>query len=1072
MQRPVDLIEEEKIEKARKSVFGFFVTRTRFTILVILTIIIFGTGSVFTIPRESDPEVTIPVAVISTIYPGASPTDVEQLVTNKIEDKLEDLDDVKLITSTSRLGFSSIVVEFEAEADLDKSIDNLKEKVDEVTGLPDEAEDPFVTEARVNDFPIIVFSLASNLDERRMKHFAKVIQSELEAITGVSEAPISGDRKREFQIDINRSKIERLNLSLNSVVGAIASSNIDIPLGDITIDSVDYNVRTVAKFRSIEDLRGVVVGNIGGTVITVNDIADVRDDFAERTSRSRISVNGKPAVNMLSVSLYKKTGGNILNIVDTAKERIEKLKNNGTIPEGMDVVVSSDYSVFIRKDLNTLGSSGLQAVVLIFFTMLLAISAKEAFISLFSIPFTFLMTIFFLNMAGMTLNSMTLFTLVLSLGLLVDGFIIILEGIFDAMRKGYNSTDASLLSIEQYFKPLISGMLTTVSAFVPMLLVSGILGEYLSIMPITISIALLSSLFISLAIVPAISSVVLSFRQDPEKKRPESFLEKFLTNRLKRKYNKSINIFLVSKKKKVRFGIIILVMFVGAMTLLLSGFVKVELFPKVDVDFTFIDVETPIGTDIDQTDKLVRRVEEYLYTIPEIKTFVTTIGSGSSFGFGNSGGSGENLANFNITFVDADQRKAKSFEINDRIREDLKEIKEGKINVREVTSGPPTGAPIEARIVGEDLNVLGGIADLLVDILEKKDGVIEIETNKDLSPADFTFTLKREELSKSGLRVSDVTGFLRTAIFGVDATEVNVDGEDIDVVVRIEKNSVSTIEGIKNLSILNPAGQAVTLSRVADFSLEPSLASIRHRDFDRTLTVRANLKEGFSSPDVVSEVEAQLNDTNIPAGYQVDFGGEVEDIEKSFQELWSAMILAIILILSILVLQFNSFIKPFVILMELPLMVIGVVIGMVIFRLPFSFSVFLGLISLAGIAVNDAIVLIDKANSNIKEYKMKPREAIADAGESRMQPIFLTSITTIMSIIPLALADEFWRGLSISIAFGLAFATILQLYVVPMLYLKFVGDIYLYEMGLIEKKKKFVRIKSFAIKILKKISGR
>jgi len=433
------------------------------------------------------------------------------------------------------------------------------------------------------------------------------------------------------------------------------------------------------------------------------------------------------------------------------------------------------------------------------------------------------------------------------------------------------------------------------------------------------------------------------------------------------------------------------------------------------------------------------KVEEYLYTREDIKTFTTSIGTSSSFGFSDQATSNEHVANINVTFVDENKRQLKSYEINDEIRESLKSIAQGKITVREISSGPPTGAPIEVRITGPELVIIDELTERLLNELKQTEGVINIESDKEISPADLTFKLKREALAQAGLSVSEVSAFLRIAIFGITATEINLDNEDIDVVVKFEKEKIDTIEKVKNISITNSRGQSVKLSRLADFSLQPALATIRHRNFERTTTVRANLKSGFNASEVVTEVEKIIRAKRIPVGYEYNFGGEVEDIEQSFSELWNAMIVAVLLILFILVLQFDSFKKPFIILLTLPLMLIGVVVGMLVFRLPFSFSVFLGLISLAGIVVNDAIVLLDKADRNIREHNMKPRQAIANAGVTRLQPILLTSITTIAGIIPLTFADEFWFGLSIAIIFGISFATILQLFVVPMLYLKLEG---------------------------------
>ena len=1029
---------EQAIAKTKNNIFGFFITRTRLVILMLIAIIFGGILALTHIPRESDPEVKIPIAIVTTVYPGASPADIENLITDEIENKLENLEDVKLITSTSKTGVSSIVIEFDASANLDDSIKALKDKVNEVTGLPDEAEDPMVTPIRANDSPIITFSLAGDLSDAQLKQLGEIIQDDLEKIPGISEVPLAGTRQREFLVTVDKTSLNRLQISLGSVVAAISMANVDMPLGNLTIDSVDYNLRAVAKFTSLEDLKKVVITNKTGTSILLSDIAKVEDDFADKQTVSRISIAGQPVVNTVSLQVFKKTGGNILNIVDSAKERIVEMQKEKIIPTNVAVEISNDFSFFIREDLNNLGRSGIQATILIFILLFLALSIKEAVISLAAIPLTFLITFFFLNALGYTLNSLSLFTLVLSLGLLVDSFIIILEGIFHNMRRGYNSLEASLIAVSHYHKPLISGILTTVAAFVPMLLVSGILGEYLKVLPITITITLLSALFVSLIIVPALSKVFLKHRQI-NKQLKHSYLERFLTDRLRAWYKIKVFNFLANRKAKIKFAIIILVVFLTSLGLLIGNVIPVKLFPEVNLEFGFINVEMPIGTDLEKTEAVVTEIENYLYNRSDVKSFVTTIGQSSSFGFDRSS-TNEHLANLSINFTDIDKREKKSYEIGEEIRKDLSYIQEGKITIESISSGPPTGAPIEARISGHDLVVLDKLNNQVINYLSETEGVINVSSNQNASPADLTFTLNREALAQAGLSVGEVSGFLRTAIFGVTATEISINNEDINAVVQLDQNTIGSIEEIKNLSIINNLGQDVKLSRLADFSLEASLATLRHRDFQRTVTINADVKPDFTANDIVNEITKKIAKDNItPKGYTISFGGEVEDIQQSFSELWNAMIIAVLLILTILVLQFNSFKTPLVIFITLPLMLIGVVVGMLLINLPFSFAVFLGLISLTGIVVNDAIVLIDKTRRNIKEKKMLPRDAVVDAGDSRLQPILLTSITTIIGVVPLALADEFWLGLSISVIFGLSFATILQLFVIPMVFLQLEG---------------------------------
>jgi multidrug efflux pump subunit AcrB len=1028
---------KEHIERTRRGPFGFFISRFRVVVLIILGILLLGVISLMELPREADPEVKIPIAVVNTIYPGASPSDVEELITDEVEASLEEIDNVKRITSSSKTSISTVVIEFEAEADLDESIRELKDKVSEIRGLPQEAENPVATQVRANDFPVITFSLAGNITETELKQLGEIVQDNLESISGVSKAPLLGSRIREFSVVVDSGLLERFNISLGQIIGSIGGSNMDAPLGNITIAGVDYNLRTVSKFSSIDDLRKVVVSNVNGANILLEDIAKIEDEFADQESISRISIDGRQAVNSVSLQIYKKTGGNILEIVQSAKDKLEELKSQGVIPASVYINTSNDYSSFIKNDLNTLGTSGVQATFFIFLIMLIALSYREAIISFISIPLTFLITFIFLNIFGYTINSLSLFALVLSLGLLVDTFIVILEGIFHNIKAGYNSTEAALLSVAHYKKPLTAGILTTISAFVPMLLVSGILGEYLKVLPITISITLFSSLFVSFIIVPSLSGFLLRKSKFTAEGK-DSILERYLTNKLQRVYKRNICKFLGKRKFKVIFSLVFGGLFIGALSLLFTGIISIQLFPKIDVDFAYINLKMPVGTDIKETEKVVNQIEDILYDNLDLESFVTTIGQSYSFDF-ISGGGGNNLASINLNFIDKDKRNKKSYEITEELRGKLGQINKGEVVVTEISAGPPTGSPIEVRVMGEDLAVLDGLISRIVDNLKNTEGVINIENSKEVSPADLVFEVKKDVLLKYGLTVGDIAGTLRTAIFGSTATDISIEGDDVDVVVRIDKEKISSTEDLKNLAIKSRLGGSVKLSQVVDFSLDPAPSTIRHRDLKRALTVSAELKPGFTPAEIVPMIEEIIKKEGIPEGYIMEFGGEVEDIEQSFSELWNAMIVALLLILIILVLQFDSFVIPFAILLPLPFTLIGVVFGMLILGLDFSFSVFLGLVSLSGIVVNDAIVLVDKTKRNVREMGMTPREAVASAGESRLQPILLTSITTIIGVIPLAMADEFWLGLSIAIIFGLSFATILQLFMIPMLFLKFEG---------------------------------
>ncbi len=1025
--------DQHRILRERSSVFGFFITRIRLIILLVIAIFTGGTIALATIPREADPEVKIPIAVVTTAYPGAGPADVEVLVTDPLEDEIEDLDGLRRVLSSSYRGFSRIIVEFEADEDLKSSIADLKSAVADAP-LPDGAEDPDVTEIRANDFPIAAFSVSGTVSAEELEDIAERVQEELEGIAGVSDVVLIGAREKEFSVVVNPEKAARAGVSLPSVIGSLRSSNANMPFGDQVLDGTVYVFRSEGRFRTADDIKRMAVASRGGDPVFLSDIADVSERFREPDVYSRVSFSRANPEPALVLQIFKKTGGNIIRIVDEAEERVQELAEDGVIPSCCRVEKVSDYSTFIREDLNNLGTSGIFTVILIFLVLLSALGIREAVVAFVSVPLSFFISFFVLQQIGFTLNSLTLFSLVLSLGLLVDTFIVILEGVFHNVRRGYRAQDAALLAVAHYKKPLFASIFTTISAFVPMLLVSGILGEYLKVLPITLSLALLSSLFVSLTIVPALTSLLLR-RMSADAR--ESLLERLVTKPLGKRYISFLRSFLADRRAKVKATVVLSLCFLFSLGVLVSGFVPVELFPKVDANFTFIDITLTPGSSKEKTERVVAEIEERIRSLNDVKNMVSTIGMSSSFGVNEQSTQGDHLASITVNFVEKEKRERSSSEIVESIRVSLAGINDAVVRVREITAGPPTGAPIEARIQGEDLEELSRTARMVERIIASTEGTRDVESSEEFTPPDMVFSFRQDRLARIGIPSGDAALYGRAALYRVGAGELVEGNDSYDITVSFPEEYSRSLEGVRSIPIVSRTGARAPLGSLADISMESSRSVIKHRDFKRTIVVRAQLEDGYQASAVVPQIEEAVKEAGIPAGYSVSFGGEVEDIERSFSELWSAMIVAVILIALILVLEFNSFLQPLAILMTLPLMLIGVVVGILVLGIPFSFSTFLGIVSLAGIVVNDAIVLIDKANRNRRELGMPPREAIADAGLSRLQPILLTTITTVFGVIPLMLANEFWFGLSSAVAFGIVFATALTLIVIPMLYLAF-----------------------------------
>jgi len=1052
MEKPTnDNLEKQKqldqaLKQEKTSFLGFFIKNYRVTYLIIIAILILGLFSLSNLPREADPEVKIPFAVVNTIYPGASPSDVEELVTDKIEEKVKNLDNLRRYTSSSGQGFSSVFVEFEAEAELQPSYQKLRDAVDEAKPLlPEVVEDPIVTEIRVSDFPIVSYSIVADLDQSEFKQYADLIATELEGISGVSKVDIIGASEREFGIFIDQTKLLNFNISLNQVISAISRANFNLPAGEIEIDGYKYNVRIKNKFESIDQLKKTVVATYNSSPIYLSDIAVIKDGYKDKKTDSKIGFSGRQAENTVSLQVYKKTGGNIINIVSQADKLIHDLEQSDKLPSYIEIEKTDDNAWYIKDSLNRLGASGLQTMFLIVAILFLVLGLRGAIITGLSVPIAFLMAFVALYIQGETLNSIVLYSLVISLGLMVDNSIIIMEGINEYITKyNKNPLEAAILSVWNFKWAITSGTMTTVAAFAPMLLVSGILGEYFSFIPKTISATLLSSLFVALVVIPTLASRFIKLRSngyspDYKGRRSKKVGVRYqfcahCVDKVRKIYQDKMKIILSSKRRRRQVLISAWILFFIAIAIPISGLMKIEMFPPIDFDRFLVTVELPPGTPLETTKQKTTEVEQIIGQIPELKNYLINLGSRLSLQ--GTSGSGSHLATFTVNLVEQKKRQRKVSDITEQLRPKLKTIQNADIGIEQVAAGPPSGAPIEVRIFGQDLNILADLSTQVKTILNNIEGTVNIDDSLEQSTAEFSFVIDKQQANYYGLDVATVASTIRTAIYGAEASIVNVNGDDIDITVKYDQSSFTTIDQVENILIFTPTGQSIPLKQIAALEVNPSLLAINHRNSSRIVTVTSFIQTDANLQQILSQFDQAREQINIPSGYNIQVGGEVEDIEQSYQETFLSMIIAIILIAFILVLQFNSFTQPLIILTALPLAIIGVIFGLNVMQMSFSFPVFLGIVSLAGIAVNDAIVLVDRVNKNLSTG-MEKVEGIIEAGLARMQPIFLTSLTTIAGIIPLAFADEIWRGFSITLIFGLIFSTALTLVVIPILYVSF-----------------------------------
>jgi multidrug efflux pump subunit AcrB len=1101
----------------RKSWLNFFVVNFRVVILLILMLSAWGVYSYEKLPRESNPEVKIPVAVVATPYPGASPADVEELVTKKIEAGISSLRGVKKITSASANSISSVSVEFEAGEDIKDSIRNLRDKVTDVKGeLPDEAEDPVVQEVSFDDQPILTMSLSGPYDGLTLRRYADDIKDDLEKIPGVREVRVSGGDEEEFSVAYDPNKLALYGISVETANRAIASTNVALPSGNADHGSFTYPVRTDGRFFDADRLGSIPVLSAGnGSVVYLKDIAEVEEKAVKRTILSRLSVEGGRPHEAVTIDIVKRAGGSVIDTVDQSKAAVDKAL--ASLPPGITYDTTIDFAKQIRKDFQQLGHDFLLTVVLVMGTLFLLVGLKEALIAGLAIPLVFFATFGAMLLSGVSLNFLSLFSLLLALGLLVDDAIVVVSATKQYLRTGkFTPEEAVLLVLNDFKVVLTTTTLATVWAFLPLLLASGIMGEFLKSIPITVSVVLIASLVIALVINHPLAAVLERMRltkglfrffilsllaaagfglaqreffgflaagvaaavlvvlarwyrkggrrvlaanrelMDREWEDDALIKEKLRNQGVRENhsfgsrlihgivhferivpvYERYLRAVLLNRKRRIWTLALTGGAFVFAAALPALGVVPMEFFPASDEEYIFINVTAATGLRLEETDAIARQVEERLVKYPEIVNFSTIVGQegASPNRAGGGGGSSSNLAAVTVTLSDPKERSVTSYDLAKRIREDVSDIRGADITVESAQGGPPAGAAFEARVTGDDLQELDRIVGDLKPFLASIPGVVNITTSLKEAPADYTFVLDPARLELYGLNAAGVGSALRTAVSGTEVSTVLRDNKEIKVTARFDKDKIPDLDAIGAIQVANERGRAISLKEVATIELKPSVNSIRRIDQKRAVLLAAGVDSGTRPNEVLAAFRKKADEEyRLPEGYAIVYGGENEQNQESVMSILRALVVAMVLIVATMVIQFNSFRKAAIVLATLPLALIGVFLGMATFGVTLSFPGLIGILALFGIVVKNAIILIDKINLNLKSG-IAFEEAVVDAGKSRIEAIIITSVCTILGIIPITLSNALWKALGSAVIFGLALSSFLTLFVVPILF--------------------------------------
>ena len=1009
--------------------------------VLLFIVIIAGFVSYVNLAVESFPQIKQPVVIVAVPYLGVAPGDMETLVAQPIENKLKEITKIKKMTSTSNEGATTLVVEFETDIDIDEAVRKVREKVDQAKpDLPNDIEEPIIQEINFENIPIMLVSIVGEQSLVRLKKIAEDLQNKFEQINGVLDVNISGGLEREVKVNINPGRLKYYNIGVNDIIDAIRQENMTIPGGSVESGNLKYTVRIPGEFDNIEEIKRVVVKTINGYPIYINDLADVEFGYEDQLSYSRLDKEAS-----VTLSIQKRSGENIIRIADEIKRILGSYESK--LPAKTSYVILADQSKDIRSMVNDLENNIIAGLLLVIMVLYFFMGARNGLLVGIAIPFSMLLSFIIISMMGYTLNMIVLFSLILALGMLVDNAIVIVENIYRHHEEGKSLMKAAREGSSEVAMAVLTSTVTTLFAFSPLIFWPGIVGEFMSYLPITLIITLSSSLFVAFVFNPVLAS---SFMKLDEKMK--NLPGDRLLNRLIGQYEKILVWALNNRWKTVGMA-------GGAFISMLVIFVifnhGIEFFPDSEPSQAWIKVEAPIGTRLETSDITVREIEERIKNTPDMEHFVTEVGNVSNvFSFGLEGGT-PHKSQVTIDFLEKHQREKNSFETLNEVKEKVEGIPGARIDVSKPQEGPPTGNAVEIQIKGEDFTILNNISTDIQKKIKDVAGLTELRDNFEKGKPELRIRIDREKAALLGLNTSQIASTIRTAINGTEASKFRLGQDEYDITVRFGENFRKSYTDLLNLTIFYE-GNHIPLANFATIDFSSGLSNINHVDGDRVITITADAF-GRSSAEVLAEVKDHLENYQLPAEYTMTFAGQDTEQQAASEFLSRAFMIALLLIFFVLVTQFNSVSLPFVIMVSVFLSFFGVFFGLLVTFRPFGIIMTgIGIISLAGIVVNNAIVLIDFIQQ-MRKRGIAKMEAIIQGGKTRLRPVILTAITTILGLLPLttgfnidfiglfkgdftkfiqfgAESSQWWSNMGIAVISGLFFSTVFTLVVVPVLY--------------------------------------
>ncbi|MEA2064983.1 MAG: efflux RND transporter permease subunit [Patescibacteria group bacterium] len=1000
--------------------------------MMVLIIVVFGFISFSRLGLDMLPDIEFPVVSVITSYPGVNSEDIEDVLTKPLEDAVSTVKDVKSVSSISQEGASVVMIEFNSGTNLDFAAQDIRDKIGLVEDyLPQDSNKPLVVKMDVGAMPVLAYGVTS--DRADILELKKIlednIKDKIERLDGVASVELRGGQEREILIKLNKPQLESYDITQSQITQTLRGENINLSGGFIEQGLQEFSLRTAGEFKNLDEIKNTVIIMKNGAPIYLKDVAQIVDTHKE--VRSYCRTNKKDSILLL---VSKQSGANTSQVVEVIKNEMPKLEKS--LSQDIDFKLVMDQSHLIKTSTNSVTQSGVIGGLLAMLMIYLFLRNWRPTLAIaMAIPLSLIATFIPIYIVGYTLNLMTLGGLALGIGMLVDNSVVVIENIYRHLGKISKRQKAAIIGAKEVGTAITVATLTSIAVFLPMSLGTGIAGQISRELSLTIIFALFSSLFVALTLVPMIASKIFKKREETEDYKKASGEKYFI--KIKNVYRKILVWSLNNRFKTIAITVGLLI---G--TIVLIPFIGAEFMPVSDQGMMLLGVKMPVGTSLDETDKIVSQIENDLVDINGISVITSFVGldeasrsESVSLGLGSAG---VNEAQIFIRLKDKKNRKHSAEDIQEIIRRKFPKIRNMEINFMDMSKDLISGSsfPVEIKVFGKDLDILRNVSDEIAQKIQNIEGVHDVDTTLSRGKPELVITIDRERASYLGMAVGQIGSTIKNSVQGVVATQLRQGGEETDIRVRYDKIYRDDIKHIENLTITTPFGSQIPLKQIAFISKGEGPIKISREDQLRVVAVTANvLNRDVGS--VVNDIKIKLSDYNLPSGYFIEYGGSYKQMQDTFGTLGWALALGILLVYMVMASQFESLIHPFIVMFEIPLAFIGVGLALFITGQTLSLPSFMGVIMLAGIVVNNAIVLIDYVNQ-LRKKGISKFDALVEGGTTRLRPILITSITTILGMLPMALArqegSEMMRPMAITVIGGLLVSTLLTLVVIPVIY--------------------------------------